>query len=211
MKTIPEEWLVSLGVHGAIALTALALWWLSANPNTPTPKIDFEVVRVEPKVVSAASVPAPISMTPKPVDVNPKRQVFGATRRSLKSESGVDIKAGNTLAKDMDTESLEADDAESLPIPQDSFLVSQLPRVRREFRAPYPPEARAKGVEGTVRLKILIDAEGRVRRVQVLSGPGSGLNEAAAAALWQFEFEPARIEAQSVAVEIPYNYTFSLE
>ena len=51
----------------------------------------------------------------------------------------------------------------------------------RESRPVYPPEARKRGIEGTVRLAILVDTEGGVRRVEPESGRPELIPPAAAA------------------------------
>ena len=43
----------------------------------------------------------------------------------------------------------------------------------------YPEEAQKKGIQGTVKLQFDIDHKGRVHRVKVLSGLGSGCDEEA--------------------------------
>jgi protein TonB len=211
-KIWDHPWGVSIGIHSLFLLAGLGLWAAqnsSRHSKTPTLFQEIVVVSQAPPVVSFPDKATPTP--PPPPTPQVVREVFGSSRQALKSESGLSVKTGNTLAKESDSEVLEDTDLDALPVPQDAFLVTQMPRVRKEFRAPYPRGARARGVEGVVRLKILIDADGRVRSVKLLSGPDPELNAAATEALWKFEFEAARVEAQAVAVEIPYNYTFSLE
>ena len=90
-------------------------------------------------------------------------------------------------------------------------MVTAMPRVVSEFRDPYPKEAKEKGIEGKVILEILIDNEGRVRKVHFIDGPGYGLNEVALASIKKFKFAPAKIGDQTVAVVIRYGINFVLE
>ena len=85
------------------------------------------------------------------------------------------------------------------------------PELLEEVKVPYPLEARRAGIEGTVRLLLVIDGEGRVTEAVVLSGPGHGLNEAAHEALVQFKFKPAAQGGRVVPAPIVYNYTFKLD
>ncbi|MBS1148461.1 MAG: ferric siderophore transporter, periplasmic energy transduction protein TonB [Myxococcaceae bacterium] len=85
------------------------------------------------------------------------------------------------------------------------------PEVADEFKIPYPDEARKAGVEGTVRLRIVVDNEGRVVDVKVLNGPGYGLNDAARDAIRRFKFKAAIKGGEPVSTTMVYNYTFLLD
>src|SRR5206468_7657214 len=73
-----------------------------------------------------------------------------------------------------------------------------------EFRVDpvYPREALDAGAEGTVVMELYLDAHGAVEHVHVLSSPGHGLDEAAAAAAKQFHFKPATVDKAPVASQI---------
>jgi TonB family protein len=66
------------------------------------------------------------------------------------------------------------------------------PALISKVEPDYPDAARRAGVEGTVELEISIDASGRVTRVEVLRGLPLGLSEAAADAVRQWVYRPAR-------------------
>jgi periplasmic protein TonB len=85
------------------------------------------------------------------------------------------------------------------------------PEVANEFKIPYPDEARRAGIEGTVRLRIVVDNEGRVVDVKVLNGPGYGLNDAARDAIKKFRFKAAMKGGEAVSTTMVYNYTFMLD
>jgi periplasmic protein TonB len=102
------------------------------------------------------------------------------------------------------------EDEGSLPVPAEEFLVTQMPRLKHEVRLPYPPEAKAKNIQGLVVLNVLIDDQGKVRQAELVEGPGYGLNEAALKAIYSFEFSPAVIDKKPVAVRIRYAYRFVL-
>jgi protein TonB len=78
----------------------------------------------------------------------------------------------------------------------------------------YPPEAERAGVEGKVRLRVALDASGRVTSTRVLRGLGHGLDQAAVEALTRrCRFTPALaadgrpvpfvIESYSFVFELP--------
>ncbi len=75
----------------------------------------------------------------------------------------------------------------------------------------YPKEALDAGFEGSVTLKIVIDASGRVRRAVVLKDPGYGLGAAAVkSALRHFKFKPGEVNGKATAVEWTFTVTYEL-
>lgn len=202
---------ISTSVHLALLLSvAIVTAYKPKQKNTLNVPIEvFE----NPKVSTQAQL-QPVNPPKVEPKEPPKKAVFGVTRKSLvandSSQAGAEVKAGNTVAKEVDQLKLDANDDSSLPIPVDDYLITKMPKIKKEVRAPYPEEAKKNGIEGPVLMDVLIDATGKVREVNILSGPGYGLEEAAEAALKQFEFAPAQIKDQSVAVKIKYKYTFKL-
>lgn len=199
---------LSVQIHCAVALVILLLIWFQQGiPQSQ--KINIEVYEF-PKVAQVQV--APQTMKPEPPKPE-QRQVFGRSRKSLTSDSpgAVDVKMGNTVTKENDDLKLQPSDADALPIPTDDYLVTRMPKLKSEIRIPYPPEAKKNNIEGPVVMDILIDKTGRVRSVQLVRGPGFGLNEAATQALQQFAFEPAVTNDGPVAVKIRYTYRFVLE
>jgi periplasmic protein TonB len=205
-----SPWGISLGAHIGFAfmvLLVLAPWDRLRAP------IDFEVYE-SPKLATQAPIQITKPVEPKK-DESKKRSVFGASRRAILDTTGdadlADIKKGNTVAKTPDDEKLREDDADSIPIPTEEYLVTAMPILLNDFRIPYPPEAKKAKVQGRVLVKLLIDGKGSVRRAELISGPGYGLNEAALDAMKNFTFKPARVQDQPVAVEIQFAYNFVLE
>jgi len=75
-------------------------------------------------------------------------------------------------------------------------------------QAPYPAEAEAAGLEGSVGLLVEIDETGTVTKVEVLRPAGNGFDEAAVEATRQFKFTPAATELGPVPVQIEFDYGF---
>jgi len=205
---LKSPWGISTAIHFAVALAVgVAAFW----PKSRTELVDFEVY-VQPKVAGTAplQIRKPIEKPKEPE----KRAVFGQSRTAMTDDArtdGMTAKAGNTVAKEEDDETLRVDDADSLPIPADEYLVSAMPELLREYRIPYPAEAKQAGIQGAVVMDILVDSSGQVRQAVLISGPGYGLDEAALAAVKSFEFKPARVQERPVAVKIRYAYRFVLE
>ncbi len=77
------------------------------------------------------------------------------------------------------------------------------------FDPDYPPDAKQQNVEGTVILRLSIDANGSVDRVQVLSGP-SLLVPAATSAVKNWRYLPALLNGQPVKSEQYVSIDFRL-
>jgi protein TonB len=98
--------------------------------------------------------------------------------------------------------------------PATTAEVSSLPEpIQVELpRSEYPPQALRAGIEGAVKLRLVVDEQGSVREATVVSDPGYGLGPAAArAAKRWFRFRPARKDGAPVAVEIPFTVRFVLQ
>lgn len=206
-------WVLSMGIHGMFVLGWVLL---SLSPSTKSQRVVLEVIE-NPKVSSVPIAARPLVQAPQ-VERKPKiekRAVFGLSQKAIlapdSAQNSVDIKAGNTVAKAPDQLQMQPGDAASLPIPVEDYLVSAMPILKSEVRIPYPEEARKRGIEGPVVMDLLIDQEGQVRQVVLVSGPGYGLDEAASGAAQGFRFQPARVNDQSVSVKIRYTYRFVLK
>lgn len=64
--------------------------------------------------------------------------------------------------------------------------------------------------QGTVILEVEVHPDGRAHNIEVVHGPGLGLDEEAVRAVEQWKFETARREGQPVAVAAQINVTFKL-
>jgi TonB family protein len=76
--------------------------------------------------------------------------------------------------------------------------------------ATYPAEAFKEGLEATVVLKLTIDREGHVTKVEIPEPVGHGFDEAARDAALKFRFEPATRDGKPIAAKVPYAYKFTL-
>lgn len=75
----------------------------------------------------------------------------------------------------------------------------------------YTPEARRKGIEGTVRFSIIIDTQGSVSDIQQTSQPlGGGLDQKALETVKQWRFNPATRNGVPVAVRVMAEVSFHL-
>jgi TonB family protein len=85
------------------------------------------------------------------------------------------------------------------------------PQLKQRVEAPYPPEALAAGLSGTVVLELDLDENGHVVNVTVSQKAGHGFDEAAVAAARRFEFTPGLSDRQPVPTHVTYAYKFTLQ
>jgi len=196
----------SILIHLGIILIFYAL--ARDQAQGPSKQLDIEI-RENPKAVpQAVNISAIKPSVPSPVKA---RAVFGLTRRSLSSESGIDTKLGNTIAKESDHEVLKPNDPDALPVPTEDYLVTEMPSLAEEVRIPYPPGPKKQGIEGAVVMDLLIDSSGQVREVREVKSPDPELRDAALSAVKNFKFKPGKIQNQAIAVRIRYAYRFVIE
>ena len=90
-------------------------------------------------------------------------------------------------------------------------VLTRAPEVIDFVEAAYPPDARARGLTGSVGLMITIGADGAVGDARIVEPAGEGFDEAALDAVRAFRFRPAEIDGQPAAVQVSYRYNFTLE
>jgi periplasmic protein TonB len=186
------------------------------RPEPPPPPPPPEVRKV---VMRHAAAPTPPPETPPPAaepKANEAPPVFGVTMSSTVAGDGpgMAVPVGNTLM----TKQRKAADAppapiggtgDGLPTPVPEVFIAEQPKILKEVKAIYPPEAQRMGLEGTVDLKLLLDENGDVRKVTVTKKAGHGFDELAREALRQFKFSPARTsDGKAVPTTITYTYRF---
>ncbi|MEN1728850.1 MAG: TonB family protein [Pseudomonadota bacterium] len=76
----------------------------------------------------------------------------------------------------------------------------------------YPPTAAQQGIEGWVRVEVVVDARGRVRSTRVLeSQPRGVFDSAALAAISGWSWRPKIVDGRAVEQTLVQEMTFSLE
>jgi hypothetical protein len=60
-------------------------------------------------------------------------------------------------------------------------------------------------------LRLLVDSDGSLAKVEVIGDPGGGLGAAGARAIRQFRFRPGKVGGQAVATTITYVLHFVLD
>jgi protein TonB len=93
----------------------------------------------------------------------------------------------------------------------EEYEVGSLPVLINEIKSPYPPSARAKGIQGAVVLEFVVGSDGKVRSPSIIQSPAPELSEAALMAIRKFRFKPAHLGDKDVAIRIRYTYRFVLQ
>ncbi len=135
--------------------------------------------------------------------------MVGMSPRSTTAAGTFAVAVGDTLFGPMPR--VARDGSGSGPAVAPAPVVRAPPKVKTAPRIPYPQEAALRGVQGSVVMRVAIDASGRVTSVGLIEGAGGGLDEAAMAAMRAFRFEPATEDGKPVASEIRYTYRFALK
>ncbi len=99
---------------------------------------------------------------------------------------------------------------EQLPEPTPLFQLSDMPRFTHRAEPEYPATMRAQGIEGRVRLEVLIDNKGNIRKVTVLESAGEQFDQAAIQALENSRFTPGQMDGKPVAALLRIPVSFSL-
>lgn len=80
-----------------------------------------------------------------------------------------------------------------------------------DIKKDYPPEAKRLGIEGAIRVRLTVDAQGKVKSAVLLNRLGHGLDELALSRAKQIEFEPAKdTEDRAVASVVVWTFTMTL-
>lgn len=87
-------------------------------------------------------------------------------------------------------------------------VLTKAPTLLKQVDAPFPPSMLDAGVGGTVVMEVDIGPDGRVLEARVVTGAAPAFDEAALAAVKQFEFSPAEVDGQPASVRIQYSTTF---
>jgi len=90
-------------------------------------------------------------------------------------------------------------------------VLTKAPELIRFVEAVYPTEAAQAGKTASVEMLVTIDEKGAVSDAQVTTPVGDGFDEAALAAVRQFQFSPAEVDGVPAPIQIQYVYNFVLQ
>ena len=96
------------------------------------------------------------------------------------------------------------------PVAEAPRTLTQPLKITSKPKAAYTDIARAEEVQGTVRLKVTLLANGEVGSVTVVNSLPRGLTEQAIAAARKIRFEPAMVNGVAVSKTITIDYSFTI-
>lgn len=198
-----------------IELDFLAWQQPAPQKTTPQKKVEKEKKpkpRPKPKPVKKKAKPLPL---PKP---KPKKTPQKPMPKPALSESVIPEKIKPKPApietppiieqKNTPTSRSDVISKAPLPTPIPIFKLTSLPRMLHRQTPVYPPAMKQEGKEATVKLEILLDIKGLVRKVVIKKSGGEAFDLAAIAAIKSSTFMPANINGKPVAVlmKIPVKF-----
>jgi protein TonB len=189
----------------------------TVKPPPPPPEEKKEPPKPKPPPIARINKPQPPE-PPKPNQEAPKEPpkpvpvVIGIQMESTTATGGFAAPVGNSNMGAMPKQAPDPNAVQPYKAPKyvPPGGADTDPVPENEVKIPYPESARAAQIEGTVQLRIVVDADGHVVDIRVISGPGYGLDEAAREALKRFKFRPAMKGGEAVSTAITYKYTFIL-
>jgi periplasmic protein TonB len=102
----------------------------------------------------------------------------------------------------------ETDDGRSIYASGDHSIQKAV--IIRKPEPSFTEEARRNSVSGVVRLRAVLDADGKVRHILVLRGLPDGLSEMAVRAARKIEFRPAVRDGRPVSQYVILEYNFNV-
>jgi periplasmic protein TonB len=78
------------------------------------------------------------------------------------------------------------------PVSVATIKKAAMPKGDYAYFSDYPTEAKQLGIEGPIRVRLIVDTEGKVKQATLLNRLGHGLDELALSRAKQIQFEPAQ-------------------
>jgi len=199
-----------------------------AGINKPAPvPASSPLIHSEPPanaVATAVPAPSPAAKNPKttarntpPVEEEPKKPAVGEIHLAtpVVNRAG-ESQEGNESEPSIEAnQSSNADPLAGLAAGRPKEPTAPLPvggdfkqaRLLQSVPPIYPPTARAQNVSGDVKIDALIDANGNVSSVKIISGPAL-LHQAALNAVKQWKYEPAQLNGKPTPVQVAVTVHF---
>jgi len=155
-------------------------------------------------------VKPPTEEQPKPV-----RRVYGLKRvystgfgASGDASDAVIGKLGNTLSTEIDTFTATNEDLKGTLV--SITTVTSQPKLKVNSKPEYTKEMLENKIEGFVKAKILVDIDGKVKKVVVIDDLGFGSKGKVYEACLKLLFEPAYVGTDAVASWIMIKFNFKI-
>lgn len=171
----------------------LVLELKSWQPVTKEPQKKVTPVKkpkpLPPKIKKKVVKKPPVEKTPPPKDETP---------------------SPDKLAKAEPKPETQAVEEDVIPIPTPIFQLTELAQFVHKAELNYPEDMYRLGKEAVVKVDVLIDSRGRVRKVTINQSAGESFDQAAIDAINRSSFTPARKKGKPVAMVLRLPIKFSL-
>jgi protein TonB len=190
---------VVVGIGGTALVFQLLDWMNSAAPpprkTVARGQVDFTVAPTRKKKKIQRTVQRRRE-TPRRVS-RPRAPLPNLSTALSGVNFGIPPISGDTLAGAQD--SLLGADSALNEVVMTASSVDEPPRITQQVQPQYPARARAEGVTGHVKLRLLVGQDGRVVEAKVLDGYPKGVfDDAALSAIRQCVFSPAKYRGKPV-------------
>jgi protein TonB len=143
---------------------------------------------------------------PPPAEIQAPPTAVAATEPAPSPDQNMEAaKSGNTSESAPDTPIASSVPPTRISVPGKVTAASIVDRTSPE----YPPQARAGHLQGEVLLHAIIDKDGKISELQVLSGDGV-LAKSALDAVRQWRYKPMLVDGEPAEVDTTITVTFSL-
>lgn len=221
--------LISLCLHASLVAAAM-LYVVEDKPVTPEPisiqmlafaadepvgepePVVEEVTPPEPEpVVEPEPEPEPIPdvkpIIEKPIEKKPEPKPKPKPKPVDKPKPPVErpqplvVNKGNDL-KNLNPTAKPSDKGDEKPVAVASNGEGKVPNAVRQGLPIYPPRAQAVGIEGSIKVRFDVDAEGRVDNVEVISAdPKNVFEREVKRAMRQWRYEKIPYKGKVVVIE----------
>lgn len=195
---------VAVGVHALVLLPLLT----SAPAPLPAGRQAVMVGVTVAAPVAKAVVQSQAALPAAPTALLPR----AVTTQAPPSQRSIAVNA-ETAPEARPKSSAAVTETAASSTPAESGSAVEAPRYQAAYlnnpQPPYPAMSRKQREEGTVRLHVMVDADGRAETVKVKASSGhERLDMAARAAVQEWRFVPARQHGQNTAgwVEVPIQF-----
>lgn len=193
----------------------------AAQPEPPTQP---EPVRPEPRRVRATQ-PPPVDLPPPPTNEPPSPDSGGGATTTMEdiapAARGIPVAKGprssgtgrgGTGTGTGSGAGAGSSDAPPAPVSVATIKTRAMPKGDFSYfdaSKDYPTEAKALGIEGVIRVRLVVDATGVVKSATLLNRLGHGLDDLALERARKIQFEPAK-DTDDKAVTSVVVWTFNM-
>ncbi len=117
-------------------------------------------------------------------------------------------KLGNTINKEVDTITATKEQVKGEVVSATTVTVA--PRFKKRVKPEYSKVMLENKIEGVIKVKVLVDVDGKIKKARALNDLGFGSKEIAVQACFKMLFEPAMRDEEPVAVWIIIPIRFQL-